>query len=82
MKLKIKEKIDMTPKIGEIRVIKRFAIFPIRIGKVKVWLEFYYKEQVYTEGAGRCLYRGTMVRTYDNAWVTKRIYQVDKNGTK
>jgi hypothetical protein len=38
-----RKKIYHGPRIGDLRVRKHFALFPVRIGVFTVWLEFYYQ---------------------------------------
>ena len=39
------------PKIGDKRVLRKFAWFPVEIGNYKVWLETYAEEQEFVEDA-------------------------------
>lgn len=44
------------PKLGDLRVVKKFAFLPVElINKDKLWLEYYYETQTLTSVGGAAL---------------------------
>lgn len=66
--------------IGDIRIVKRFALFPIRILREKYWLQTVYIKQKYEDTISNC-------GTYSEEWediefVTKEEYLKYKRGNR
>ena len=57
------------PKDGDIRIKRKFALFPILIDREYRWLEFCYIEQKFTRKRFDWDWEGF----YDNAWVNGRF---------
>ena len=52
------------PKLGQYRVKRRFAWFPVETtSSIVVWLEYYYVKQVYICLAGDCYWHDSIVVT-------------------
>jgi hypothetical protein len=60
--------LDRSPKEGDTRLKRRFALFPTNIGNnVIIWLEFYYVQQRY-------IIEYSSMDGFDRYWKTIRIY--------
>lgn len=65
---KVKEK-RKDPKIGDRKIIKRFAFFPLRIGNISIWLQSYYIIYRYMQPS-----IGFGVGSLDPEWVEIELY--------
>ena len=65
----------MRKKLDE-RIVKRFALFPTRLGKTRLWLETYYTYEVFRTSPGGefgawCILMETTEKEYKK-WKKKR----------
>lgn len=64
-------KIKECPKYGELKVLKRFALFPKYMDDLGcyVWLEIFYRIKKFEKGAGSIRMRGAFQNYYNDVWV-------------
>jgi hypothetical protein len=55
---------------GDLKTVKRFALFPVRIGDNKIWLERYFSEYKYVDQL-----RFTHTTAYIQKWEWLRDFQ-------
>lgn len=61
--------LKVSPKIGDIRVIKKFAWLPVEISGITIWWQSYYIKQQYTARV-YCIYDAfTANDGYEDKWV-------------
>lgn len=70
----MKFQVKKTHEYGDIRIVKRFALFPIEIYPVTIWLEIVYIKQKWTEGMGGEL-GGITDHWWNRKFVTEEEYK-------